>query len=85
MEKRVHPVSHRAETGKKTGRITSYNVCYTKLLRWGGMSFAILEDRKFKTGPAILDHRKVKNPLELDVPEAELLGQRQIDFRNNFV
>lgn len=54
-------------------------VYYTSLT-WGGMSFAILEDRKFKTGPAILDHRKVKNPLELDVPEAELLGQRQIDF-----
>ena len=64
-------------------------VYYTDML-YGGVSFAILEDRKWKSGPDGLvpahpgrpDHVKDLNydPSELDVPAAELLGSRQLDF-----
>lgn len=64
-------------------------VYYTDL-NWGRVSFAILEDRKFKTGPASFladvdlraDHivRDEYDPYDLDYPEAVLLGQRQLDF-----
>ncbi|HEX9793316.1 MAG TPA: alkaline phosphatase D family protein, partial [Planctomycetota bacterium] len=62
---------------------------FTELV-WGGVSFAILEDRKFKSGPSGLvqhdgprpDH--VTNPDfdidRADVPGAELLGPRQLRF-----
>lgn len=63
-------------------------VYYTDL-KWGGMSFAILEDRKFKTGP-----NKMRNelrekygrelagmdPAVYDIPGAKLLGDRQMEF-----
>lgn len=64
-------------------------VYYTRFT-WGRISFAILEDRKFKTGPAGLipkqgprpDH--IRNPdydpKSVDVPEAVLLGKRQLKF-----
>lgn len=64
-------------------------VYYTSL-NVGGVDFAIIEDRKFKTGPAGLippqgprpDH--INDPsydrASVDVPEARLLGQRQLDF-----
>lgn len=64
-------------------------VYYTDLT-WGGISFAILEDRKWKTGPAGLipemgprpDHINDPDydPKTIDVPEAKLLGERQLDF-----
>ncbi len=64
-------------------------VYYTDLT-WGGIGFAILEDRKFKTGPAGIvpqngprpDHYATPDyiPEELDVPEAKLLGDRQLQF-----
>jgi len=64
-------------------------VYYTSL-NWGGISFAILEDRKFKTGPAGVvpklgprpDHVTDPNydPKDLDVPGAVLLGERQLKF-----
>ncbi len=64
-------------------------VYYTDLT-WGGVSFAILEDRKFKTGPAGIvpqkgprpDHYATPdyNPEDLDVEEAKLLGDRQLKF-----
>ena len=67
-------------------------VYYTNLTI-GRVSFAIIEDRKFKTGPAGLlpdmgwrpdrpDHISVPgyDPKALDVPEARLLGQRQLKF-----
>lgn len=59
-------------------------------LNWGGIDFAILEDRKFKTGPAGRvpkqgprpDH--IRNPeydpASVDVDGAILLGDRQLDF-----
>ena len=64
-------------------------VWYTRLLL-GGIDFAIIEDRKFKTGPKGRhphqgprpDHIRDPNydPESVDVPGLELLGQRQLDF-----
>lgn len=64
-------------------------VYYTSL-NWGGIGFAIIEDRKFKSGPEGLvpqmgprpDHvtKSDYDPKSLDVPGAELLGQRQLAF-----
>jgi hypothetical protein len=66
---------------------------YYTALTVGRVSFAIIEDRKFKSGPeAVLpemdvrpnrpDHVSVPDydPSVLDVPEATLLGERQIKF-----
>jgi hypothetical protein len=64
-------------------------VYYTSL-NVGGIDFAIIEDRKFKTGPAGLvpqmgprpDH--INEPdfdrSAIDLPEARLLGERQLKF-----
>ena len=64
-------------------------VYYTRL-RVGGIDFAILEDRKFKTGPFgsipklgprpdhILD--PAYDPASIDLPGLELLGPRQLRF-----
>ncbi|MEZ6088664.1 MAG: hypothetical protein R3C05_11685 [Pirellulaceae bacterium] len=64
-------------------------VYYTNL-NWGNVDFAILEDRKFKTGPAGRvpkqgprpDH--IRNPdydpASVDIPGAVLLGDRQLKF-----
>ncbi|MHC4556341.1 MAG: metallophosphoesterase family protein [Planctomycetota bacterium] len=70
----------------------SIGVYYTSLTV-GRVSFAIIEDRKFKTGPAGLlpdrgwrpkrpDHVSVPDydKKALDVPEARLLGERQLKF-----
>ena len=64
-------------------------VYYTDLT-WGGISFAIIEDRKFKTGPSGVvlhggprpDHMNDPNydPKALDVPGTVLLGERQLKF-----
>ncbi len=62
-------------------------VYYTNL-NWGGIGFAILEDRKFKTGPLgivpeeLMKYKGAKDltgfdPKKLDVPGTELLGKRQ--------
>ncbi len=66
---------------------------YYTALTVGRISFAIIEDRKFKTGPeGVLpemacrpnrpDHVSVPDydPRVLDVPEARLLGERQLTF-----
>jgi phosphodiesterase/alkaline phosphatase D-like protein len=66
------------------------SVYYTSM-NVGGVSFAIIEDRKFKSGPEGLvppnlgprpDHVTTPNynPKDLDVAGAELLGQRQLKF-----
>lgn len=59
-------------------------------MNWGGVDFAIIEDRKFKTGPAGRvpkqgprpDH--IRNPdydpASVDVEGAVLLGERQLKF-----
>ena len=59
-------------------------------LKVGGISFAIIEDRKFKSGPKGLipqqgprpDHVRNPNydPKTIDVPQAVLLGERQLKF-----
>ena len=64
-------------------------VYYTGLT-WGGISFAILEDRKFKSAPgdyAIIDGSPVDSIFDpaidtrqFDHPEAQLLGERQLRF-----
>ena len=49
--------------------------------KWGGLSFAILEDRKFKSGPKrILGKGNFQDTREMDVEGATLLGERQLDF-----
>lgn len=64
-------------------------VYYTSL-NVGGIDFAIIEDRKFKTGPNGLvpqqgprpDHINDPNydPATVDLPEAQMLGKRQLKF-----
>ncbi len=67
-------------------------VYYTSL-DYGGISFAILEDRKFKSGPPILAENNVQVEIDdghiltpdfdankADVPGAVLLGDRQLEF-----
>lgn len=60
-------------------------------LRWGGVSFAILEDRKWKSAPSpLLPEARIVNGFahnhsfdsatHSDDPEAELLGERQHNF-----
>jgi hypothetical protein len=69
-------------------------VYYTELLR-GGVSFAILEDRKWKSAPkfAVPTARIVNGwaqnpqydaPTDGDVAGAQLLGPRQIDFLHHW-
>lgn len=64
-------------------------VYYTQLI-WGGVDFAIIEDRKFKSGPngkipqqgPRPDHIRNPeyNPDDIDLAGLELLGKRQLDF-----
>lgn len=70
-------------------------VYYTDL-KWGGISFAILEDRKFKSGlldlpkyaPDIFLNGETTDAIfdptvdtrKLDIPTAKLLGDRQLKF-----
>jgi hypothetical protein len=68
-------------------------VYYTDL-NVGGIDFAIIEDRKFKTGPAGLVPQQGLRPDHIhdpnydrdsvDVPEAKLLGDRQLHFLNTW-
>ena len=56
---------------------------YFTELRYGGASFAIVEDRKFKTGPndVLSEQRQGSDdPKVVDVPGAELFGARQEAF-----
>jgi hypothetical protein len=63
---------------------------YYTALTWGGIGFAVIEDRKFKSGPRGLvpqmgprpDHitDPALDPKKVDVPGAELLGARQLRF-----
>ena len=69
-------------------------VWYTNL-NWGNIDFALIEDRKFKTGPAGRvpkqgprpDH--IRNPdydpASVDIKGAVLLGQRQLNFLEQWV
>ncbi len=55
---------------------------YFTRMQWGGVPMAILEDRKFKSGPnTILPENRFKlTPEGTDVPGASLLGERQEKF-----
>ncbi len=64
-------------------------VYYTSM-NYGGISFAVLEDRKFKSPPSVMvPEAKIVNGFsqiksfdyrKLDVPGAQLLGDRQLKF-----
>lgn len=68
-------------------------VYYTNL-PLGGLDFAVLEDRKFKSGPAGKvpkqgprpDHilSADYDPQSIDLPELKLLGERQLKFLNEW-
>jgi PhoD-like phosphatase len=67
-------------------------VYYTQLI-WGGVGFAILEDRKFKSAPSIVkvemtrdSHitQKDYDTRKADLPDAQLLGERQLKFLREF-
>ena len=60
----------------------------------GGISIAFLEDRKFKSLPTIVPNREMNGskiinenyaPDNADVPGATLLGERQLDFLDDWV
>jgi hypothetical protein len=68
-------------------------VYYTSM-SYGRVSFAILEDRKFKSGPLAVFKHKSHRPDWItdraaarasDVPGAVLLGQRQLDFLGHWI
>jgi len=64
-------------------------------MNYGGLSFAIIEDRKFKSSPTVMvpegrvSNGWFQNPdfdpaKSADVPGAKLLGERQLDFLRNW-
>ena len=62
---------------------------YFTELRYGSASIAILEDRKFKTGPADILSPEQRaagrtDPAVVDIEGAELLGRRQESFLKNW-
>lgn len=81
--------SHLPDAFDPTLVLQGITVYYTDL-HWGGVSLAILEDRKWKSAPKIqLPQAEITNGFAKDprwdarkddVPTAELLGQRQLDF-----
>jgi len=85
--------SHLPDPYDPTKVLQGITVYYTSL-NVGGIDFAILEDRKWKSGPAGLippqgprpDHINDPNyeRRSVDVPEARLLGERQLKFLNKW-
>ncbi|WP_145196160.1 alkaline phosphatase D family protein [Planctomycetes bacterium Poly30] len=84
-------VAHLPPTRDSIGTLANGITTYHTELTWGGGSFAILNDRMYKSPPAILvPEGKVKNgwfqaegfdpAKRADVPGAVLLGQGQEDF-----
>ncbi|HZQ53947.1 MAG TPA: hypothetical protein VFB14_17220 [Bryobacteraceae bacterium] len=82
--------SHLPDPFDSTPVLQGITVYYTDL-QWGGISFAILEDRKWKSAPkeqlpgADIVNGFAHNPAwdaatQSNAPNAELLGQRQLDF-----
>ena len=88
MAQRIQ-TSHLPDPFDSTPVLQGINVYYCDL-RWGGVSFAILEDRKWKSAPRpLLPDAKIVNGFaqnhdfdsaHADDLNAELLGQRQLDF-----
>jgi hypothetical protein len=85
--------SHLPDAYDPTPLLQGIGVYYTNI-NIGGVDFAIIEDRKFKTGPAgkipqqgprpdhILNTKY--DPKSIDLPGLELLGKRQIKFLNDW-
>ena len=81
--------NHLPDPYDPTPILQDISVYYTSL-NVGGIDFAIVEDRKFKTGPAGLIPQQGPRPdhindpaydrASVDVPEARLLGKRQLSF-----
>ena len=79
--------SHLPDPYDKTPVEQGIGVLYTHLV-WGGVSFALLEDRKWKTAPkTVLPEARIVNGFPQnpewrgqDSPAAELLGPRQERF-----
>uniref|UniRef100_A0A7V4XSC9 Twin-arginine translocation signal domain-containing protein n=1 Tax=Acidobacterium capsulatum TaxID=33075 RepID=A0A7V4XSC9_9BACT len=85
--------AHLPDPFDPTPVLQGISVYYCDLL-WGGVSFAILEDRKWKSAPKpLLPEAKIVNGFAhnpewrehdttaaSDDPDAQLLGQRQLDF-----
>ena len=81
--------AHLPDAFDPTPILQGIGVYYTSM-NVGGIDFAIIEDRKFKSGPAGKipqqgprpDHIRntAYNPKSIDVPGLELLGERQIKF-----
>jgi hypothetical protein len=77
--------SHLPDAADPTPVKNGITVYYTSL-NVGGIDFAIIEDRKWKTGPVglvpLIDAatNSYTDPSSLDLPEAELLGTRQLKF-----
>ncbi|HSU33504.1 MAG TPA: hypothetical protein VLJ11_19905 [Bryobacteraceae bacterium] len=89
MVQRVQ-TSHLPDAFDPTPVLQGITTYYTEL-QWGGISFAILEDRKWKSAPKMqlpggnVVNGFARNPswdaaTQSNVPDAELLGQRQLDF-----
>jgi hypothetical protein len=89
MVQRVQ-TSHLPDPFDPTPVLQHISVYYTDL-QWGGVSFAILEDRKWKSAPkeqlpgANIVNGFALNPnwdaaRQSNAPDAELLGERQLDF-----
>lgn len=85
--------AHLPDPYDPTPVLQGIGVYYTNLVV-GGVDFAILEDRKFKTGPKDRhpmkgprpDHIRDPNydPKVVDVPGLELLGERQLRFLDDW-
>lgn len=81
--------SHLPDPFDPTPIAQGIGVYYTEV-NYGGISFAIIEDRKFKSAPKkLLPKAEISNgwpqnknwdPKDGDIPEAKLLGKRQLDF-----
>ncbi|MBN1482594.1 alkaline phosphatase D family protein [candidate division KSB1 bacterium] len=85
--------SHLPDPYDPTPMAQGISVWYTDLI-YGRISFAIVSDRIFKSGPQKVawwpgraDHLKqvLPDPFALDEPGLELLGDRQMEFLENWI
>ncbi|MGE0129001.1 MAG: alkaline phosphatase D family protein [Blastocatellales bacterium] len=84
--------SHLPDPYDPTPAAQNVGVYYTQLI-WGGVGFAILEDRKFKSSPSIVKAEMTRDShitqkdydtRQADLPGAQLLGERQLKFLHEF-
>ena len=84
--------SHLPDPWDPTPVAQGIEVYFTRLV-WGGVGFAILEDRKFKSSPSIVRARMTRDShitekdfdtRQADLPGAQLLGERQLRFLRDF-